>query len=284
MLVSSVNTAAFGHARASDAVTSPRVLPFANASAPTGTSEQLSRLVGELERLLALLSARLKPEVNSTPLPAQVTDNRTVRRDEFLKGTPANTGIKPTDIFKDFYQLAEGNCVTISAIKAAMMRFGHNPHGIYKTIEATDSGYRIVMRDGFKLHITHDELKQAKAGANFGTDRPNDVLVNAHFLYAVSAKRAYLENNDGEANKSFAAAIRSLNDGEYPGQALRRLGLKDFVAPATLQDFLNGAIGTVNSGFHSMVAVGGFLDSYGHKQPLDSRDANRHAAVGLKLL
>ena len=284
MLVSSVNTAAFGHARASDAVTSSRVLPFANASAPTGTSEQLSRLVGELERLLALLSARLKPEVNSTPLPAQVSDNRTIRRDEFLKGTPANTGIKPGDIFKDFYQLAEGNCVTISAIKAAMMRFGHNPHGIYKTIEATDSGYRIVMRDGFKLHITHDELKQAKAGANFGTDRPNDVLVNAHFLYAVSAKRAYLENNDGEANKSFAAAIRSLNDGEYPGQALRRLGLKDFVAPATLQDFLNGAIGTVNSGFHSMVAVGGFLDSYGHKQPLDSRDANRYAAVGLKLL
>ena len=284
MLVSSVNTAAFGHARASDAVTSARVLPSANASAPTGASEQLSRLVGELERLLALLSARLKPEVDPPPLPVQVPDKRTVRRDEFLKGTPANTGIKPTDIFKDFYQLAEGNCVTISAIKAAMMRFGHNPYGIYKTIEATDSGYRIVMRDGFKLHITHDELKQAKAGANFGTDRPNDVLVNAQFLYAVSAKRAYLENNDGEANKSFAAAIRSLNDGEYPGQALRRLGLKDFVAPATLQDFLNGAIGTVNSGFHSMAAVGGFVDSYGHKQPLDNRDANRYAAAGLKLL
>ena len=233
---------------------------------------------------MALLSARLKPDVDSTTVPAQVPDNRTIRRDEFLKGTPANTGIKPGDIFKDFYQLAEGNCVTISAIKAAMMRFGHNPHGIYKTIEATDSGYRIVMRDGFKLHITDDELKQAKAGANVGTDRANDVLVNAHFLYAVSAKRAYLENKDGEANRSFAAAIRSLNDGEYPGQALRRLGLKDFVAPATLQDFLNGAIGTVNSGFHSMAAVGGFVDSYGHKQPLDNRDANRYAAAGLKLL
>ena len=281
MLVSSVNTAAFGHARASDAVTSARVLPSANASAPTGASEQLSRLVGELERLLALLSARLKPEVDPPPLPVQVPDKRTVRRDEFLKGTPANTGIKPTDIFKDFYQLAEGNCVTISAIKAAMMRFGHNPYGIYKSIVVTDTGYRIVTRDGFKLHITHDELKQATAGANFGSDRPNDVLVNAHFLYAVSAKRAYLENNDGEANKSFAAAIRSLNDGEYPGQALRRLGLKDFVAPATLQDFLNGAIGTVTSGFHSMAVVGGFLDKYGHKQPLESGDANRRAAVGL---
>lgn len=130
MLVSSVNTAAFGHARANDAVISPHVLPSANASAPTGTSEQLSRLVGELERLLALLSARLKPDVDSTTVPAQVPDNRTIRRDEFLKGMPANTGIKPGDIFKDFYQLAEGNCVTISAIKAAMMRFGHNPYGV----------------------------------------------------------------------------------------------------------------------------------------------------------
>ena len=284
MLVSCVNAVALGHARASDAVTSPVVVSSSNPPAPASEAKQLSSLVGELERLLATLSARLNPDVDSVPLPASVTDNRTVNRDEFLKGTPANTGIKPTDIFKDFYQLAEGNCVTISAIKAAMMRFGHNPYGIYKTIEATDSGYRIVMRDGFKLHITHDELKQAKAGANFGTDRPNDVLVNAQFLYAVSAKRAYLENNDGEANKSFAAAIRSLNDGEYPGQALRRLGLKDFVAPATLQDFLNGAIGTVTSGFHSMAVVGGFLDKYGHKQPLESGDANRRAAVGLKLL
>lgn len=284
MLVSCVNAAALGHARASDAVTSPVVVSSSNPPAPASEAKQLSSLVGELERLLATLSVRLKPDVDSVSLPASVTDNRTVNRDEFLKGTPANTGIKPTDIFKSFYQLTEGNCVTISAIKAAMMRFGHNPYGIYKSIVVTDTGYRIVTRDGFKLHITHDELKQATAGANFGTDRPNDVLVNAHFLYAVSAKRAYLENNDGEANKSFAAAIRSLNDGEYPGQALRRLGLKDFVAPATLQDFLNGAIGTVTSGFHSMAVVGGFLDKYGHKQPLESGDANRRAAVGLKLL
>ncbi|KRP43627.1 hypothetical protein TU73_19255 [Pseudomonas libanensis] len=217
-------------------------------------------------------------------MPAQAPDHRTGKSNEFLKGTPANKGSKPTDIFRDFYQLTEGNCVTISAIKAAMMRFGHNPYGIYKTIETTDTGYRIVMRDRFKLDITHDELAQAKAGANFGSDRPNDVLVNAQFLYAVSAKRAYLENNDGEANLSFAAAMRSLNDGEYPGQALRRLGLKDFVAPASLHDLLSGAIGTVTGGFHSMAVVDGFLDIYGNKQPLHYRDTNRYAAVGLKLL
>ncbi|WP_300629848.1 hypothetical protein [Pseudomonas sp.] len=265
--MSNVDYAVSGFAEARDAVIASG---FSSEVTPAAAVDSLDSLVGELERLLTLLSARFERRINN--------------RDEFLKGTPANTGVKPNDIFKNFYQLTEGNCVTVSAIKAAMMRFGHNPHGIYESIQATDIGYRIVMRDAFKLDITHEELRQAKTGANFGADQPNDVWVNAQFLYAVSAKRAYLENNDGEANKSFAAAMHSLNDGEYPGQALRRLGLKDFVAPATLQDFLDGAIGTVASAFHSMVVVDGFLDSYGHKQPLNKRDWSSRSAVGLKLL
>jgi len=284
MLVPTVSYAAAGFAEVSNAIISPT---SSIEAAPAGTTEQLNRLVGELERLLALLSARFKPTVEVKPAPydnSSEHERRVDNREQFLKGTPQNTGVKPDDIFQDFYQLTEGNCVTVSAIKAAMMRFGHNPHGIYKSIDATDAGYRVVMRDGFKLDITHEELKQARTGANFGTARSNDVLVNAQFLYAVSAKRAQLENNDGVAGQSFAAAMDSLNDGEYPGQALRRLGLKDFVAPATLEDLRNGAIGTIASGSHSMVVVDGFLDRYGHKRKLDDRDWNRRPGVGLKLL
>jgi hypothetical protein len=291
MLVSSVSYAVPGFAEASDAVISPGP---AIEVARAGTAGQLSGLVRELERLLALLSARFKMDVDVKPSPEPVdnlpydndsVDERAVDKpNDFLKGTPTNTDVKPADIFKDFYQLQEGNCVTISAIKAAMMRFGHNPHGIYASVHATDAGYRIVMRDGFKLEITYEELKQARTGANFGADRPNDVVVNAQFLYAVSAKRAYLENNDGTADQSFATAMRSLNDGEYPGQALRRLGLKNFVAPATVQDFLDGASGTVADARHSMAVVDGFLDNYGDKQPLSGRHWNGAAYIGLKLL
>jgi hypothetical protein len=285
MFVSSVRNAVPGFAEASDAALSPG---SSIEVARVGATEQLSGLVRELERLLVLLSARVKTEVDVKPSPEPVhnlpndsVNERPVdNRNDFLKGMPTNTGVKPADIFKDFYQLRQGNCVTISAIKAAMMRFGHNPHGIYTSVHATDAGYRIVMRDGFKLDITYKELKQARTGANFGAARPNDVLVNAWFLYAVSVKRAYLENNDGIANKSFATAMRSLNDGEYPGQALRRLGLNNFVAPATAQDFLNGATGTVADSGHSMAVVGGFLDIYGDKQPFNSRSWN----IGLKLL
>lgn len=283
MLVSTVSYAVAGFAQVGDAINSP---VSSIETAPAATAEQLSRLVGELERLLVLLSERFKPAVEVKPAPydnSSVNERRVDNREQFLKGTPQNTGVKPDDIFQDFYQLTEGNCVTVSAIKAAMMRFGHNPHGIYKSIDATDAGYRVVMRDGFKLDITHEELKQARTGANFGTARSNDVLVNAQFLYAVSAKRAQLENNDGVAGQSFAAAMDSLNDGEYPGQALRRLGLKDFVAPATLEDFRNGAVGTIASGSHSMVVVDGFLDRYGDKRQLDDHNWSR-SAVGLKLL
>ncbi|SDT97556.1 hypothetical protein SAMN04490197_1594 [Pseudomonas orientalis] len=285
MLVSNVNYAVSGYAEASSGLSASGL---SNEIMPASPAEQLNSLVGELERLLGLLSSRFEAKSKVSPSPAPAVNNlpynREVTPGEFIRGTAANTGVKPDDIFKDFYQMTEGNCVTISAIKAAMMKFGHNPHGIYKSIHATDAGYHIVMRDGCKLDITHDELEEAKAGADFGADRPNDVLVNAQFLYAVSAKRAYHENNDGIGKQSFAAAMRSLNDGEYPGQALRRLGLKDFVAPASLEDFLSGAIGTVDNGVHSMAVVDGFLDVYGFKQPMRDRGWSSHRAIGLKLL
>ncbi|AZE95416.1 hypothetical protein C4J95_3410 [Pseudomonas orientalis] len=285
MFVSNVNHAVSGYAEASNALNASG---FSNEVTPASATEQLSNLVNELERLLGVLSARFESTIKVRPLPAPAVNNlpydREVTPDGFIRGTAANTGVKPGDIFKDFYQTIEGNCVTVSAIKAAMMRFGHNPHGIYKSIHATEAGYHIVMRDGCELGITHGELEEAKTGANFGADQPNDVLVNAQFLYAVSAKRAYHENNDGIGKQSFAAAMRSLNDGEYPGQALRRLGLKDFVAPASLEDFLSGAIGTVDNGAHSMAVVDGFLDVYGFKQPMRDRGWSSHRAIGLKLL
>jgi hypothetical protein len=201
----------------------------------------------------------------------------------FIRGTAATRGARPADIFTNFYQRSEGNCVTVSAIKAAMMKFGHNPHGIYKKVEKTDTGYDIVMRDSFKLSLTDAELEQGAKGADFGGVNANDVLVNARFLYAVSAKRAQLENNDGRRAEGFAGGMTSLNDGEYPGQALRRLGLRDHVAPATVQALMDGAIGTLASTWHSVAVINGHIDLYGSKQRLSGSgwDDPRHAALKL---
>ncbi|OIN52413.1 hypothetical protein BLL37_05205 [Pseudomonas azotoformans] len=192
-------------------------------------------------------------------------------------------GMKPRNIWSGFYQGAEGNCVTISAIKAAMMKFGQNPAGIYKNISAVSGGFEVIMRDGFKLFLSHEERRKAEQGSNLdGSDQA--LKDDANFLYAVSAKRAQLENNDMRAGRSFEDAMHSLNDGEAPGQALRRLGLIAHVRQSTAQELAKGAIGTLADNMHSVLAVSGSVDNYGQKLGLTSSGWSDRTMWALKLV
>ena len=176
-------------------------------------------------------------------------------------------GMKPKDIWSGFYQGKESNCVTVSAIKVAMMRFGQNPAGIFKHIGAVPGGYEVIMRDSFRLILSHDELTVATQSAHLhGSD--HGLLSDANFLYAVSAKRAQLENNDFRGKQSFEVAIETLNDGEYPGEALRRLGLFGYVRDTDVRDLANGTIGTLADTGHSMAVINGVIDYYGEKYSL----------------
>ncbi|MFV3015939.1 DUF2333 family protein [Pseudomonas sp. KHB2.9] len=113
------------------------------------------------------------------------------------------------------------------------------------------------------------EVRQAAAESNFhGNNR--QLLNAAHFLYAVSAKRAQIENNDFRARQSYTTALQTLNDGEYPGEALRRLGLFGYVRESTVAELANGAIGTLADNWHSVAVIDGALDFYGKKQDLAS--------------
>ncbi|WP_340051917.1 hypothetical protein [Pseudomonas proteolytica] len=192
-------------------------------------------------------------------------------------------GIRPANIWSGFYQGVEGNCVTVSAIKAAMMKFGQNPQGIYKKISATADGYEVVMRDGYKLNLTHDELNKAKVHS--GLQGSNQSLLDdANFLYAVSAKRAQLENNDGRGNQSYEVAMDTLNDGEYPGSALRRLGLYAYIRESTVQELADGAIGTLADTHHSVTVVDGMFDMYGEKRSLAPSNWKGYFVRALKLV
>ncbi|WP_104902751.1 MULTISPECIES: hypothetical protein [Pseudomonas] len=182
---------------------------------------------------------------------------------------PVVASVRPADIWSGFYQGVEGNCVTVSAIKAAMIRFGQDPRAIYKQVQITPTGFDVVMRDAFRLQLTHEEVRQAAAESNFhGNNR--QLLNAAHFLYAVSAKRAQIENNDFRARQSYTTALQTLNDGEYPGEALRRLGLFGYVRESTVAELANGAIGTLADNWHSVAVIDGALDFYGKKQDLAS--------------
>ena len=147
-------------------------------------------------------------------------------------------GAKPDNIWSGFRQGPDGNCVTVSAIKAAMYRFGQSPTDIFKEVTKTSGGYQVVMRDDFKLTLTDRELAEGARGARFvGADK--GMLKDAQFLFAVSAKRAQMENNDRTAGRSFQAAIRSLNNGEDetgPGEGFMRLGLKKHMKKVSVRD------------------------------------------------
>ncbi|MPR02649.1 hypothetical protein F0169_11570 [Pseudomonas sp. MAFF 212408] len=191
--------------------------------------------------------------------------------------------VRPMDIWSGFYQGLEGNCVTVSAIKAAMTKFGQNPEGVYKQVTATADGYHVMMRDGFSLHLTHAELRLAKGASHFyGSDQ--GLLDNANFLFAVSAKRAQTENNDFRGSESFEVAMETLNDGEYPGEALRRLGLHAYVRDSDVHELLNGAIGTVAGFGHSMAVIDGVLDYYGEKYDLAALEWTNSGYRVLKLV
>lgn len=174
----------------------------------------------------------------------------------------SNPGKKPDNIWSGFSQGPDGNCVTVSSIKAAMMQFGQKPTDVFKEVKETGSGYDAIMRDGVKVSFTKDELRQAATQARFKGDDPQ-MITDANFMYAASAKRAQMENNDGRAGRSFQAAMNSLNDGEYSREGLDRLGLKGHYRPATDSDLRSSKVGTVEYGGHSMAVIDGRIELWG---------------------
>lgn len=182
----------------------------------------------------------------------------------------SNPGKKPDNIWSGFSQGPDGNCVTVSSIKAAMMQFGQKPTDIYKSVKETANGYEVVMRDSDKVYkLSKDELKQAATYARFKGDDPQ-MITDANFLYAMSAKRAQVEGNSGSpgehdrfATRSFADAMQSLNDGEYSREGLDRLGLKGHYRPATDSDLRSSKVGTVEYGGHSMAVINGRIELWG---------------------
>lgn len=176
-------------------------------------------------------------------------------------------GAKPDDIWGGFRQGPDGNCVTVSAIKAAMYRFGQSPTDIYQQVTKFNDGYLVQMRDGFKVLLTDKELAYGARNARF-KGRDEGMVKDAQFLFAVSAKRAQMENNDGFAARSYQAAIRSLNDGEDelgPGEAFLRLGLRKHMRTVSVHELARGQLGMCNRRGHSVAVINGREEIWGRK-------------------
>lgn len=178
---------------------------------------------------------------------------------------PKNGSAYSADDLVDGFRQKEGtmNCVTVGGIKAAMQKFG-GPKEIYSSVEKKGDGYDVKMRDdpNKTYHVTDAELKEAAGKSGFEGNN-QQMLNDANFMYAVSAKRAQQENNDGTASHSFSAALNSLNTWENTTEGLERLGLKNHIQATTAQDLANGAAGVMAQNDHVFTVLNGAIENYG---------------------
>ncbi len=274
--------------------TLPRRSSVKAAGDETGAVSMLIALVNSLftqmmtlvsdkkDQTLPLVPPQPKPQPKVQP---QVTPG--VLPEPFKPGSNATiaglsdkrNGAKPANIWSGFRQGPDGNCVTVSAIKAAMHKFGQSPTDIYKDVKKDGTGYRVTMRDDVVVTLSDRELVDGARGAKFvGQDK--GMLKDAQFLFAVSAKRAYMENNDRTAGKSFNAAVRSLNDGEDesgPGEGFKRLGLQKHMRTVSVRDLANGMVGMCNRTGHSVAVINGHEELWGR----EGRSPTRGNAIAL---
>jgi hypothetical protein len=237
--------------------------------------EVFTQFFAQLQNVLAGKEPANTVQPRVTPLPQPAVPLLTVSPLPDPQAQPLpdlsskRNGAKPDNIWTGFRQGPDGNCVTISAIKAAMMKFGQSPTDIFKSVNAAGDGYHVEMRDGFRLDLKKHELTTAIRGSRFVPMRDAGMLKDAHFLFAVSAKRAQMENNDGRAARSFDAAVRSLNDGEDErgaGEGFLRLGLRKHMKKVPVSAFQDKSlIGMVNRRAHSVAVVDGCEELYGKK-------------------
>lgn len=117
---------------------------------------------------------------------------------DFLSGKAK--GQKPDDIragvsvaYDPVYTGSNENTDHLAAIKVAMMKFGQSPASIFTEVTRAEDGYNIVMRDGFKLHISNEELELAFKDAGFA-GHDEEMIKDASFLRGVMTKRRYIEH------------------------------------------------------------------------------------------
>ena len=181
------------------------------------------------------------------------------------------------EVIEGWEQTSKGNCVTVAAIKAAQMTFGPQPVNqedptlviFSECTPLPDGGMHIVMRDGFELTVSESEFRSAALSSRFRMDKGrDDLLDNADKLYAVAAKRAQIEGNDGFApgQMSYARSLQGLEDGEITANVMEqvgRLGLKDH-AQKTPRSELKNHKSTLSSGEgHAYFVSEGQRDFYG---------------------
>jgi hypothetical protein len=164
-----------------------------------------------------------------------------------------NAQFTPTSDFSErvlfaFRQGAQNNCAVTSVIKAAIATYGMEAsHGVFlDDVTKDDGSHDITMRDGTRLTVTKEQIRQANDIAQYAAS-PSHQIDTAVFdrsivLYAVMALRAVGLNarRDFSDAKDYASSLQRLSDPgrnadtqpQLLGLACKQVQLSDTNQPA----------------------------------------------------
>lgn len=189
-------------------------------------------------------------------------------------------GQPPDDIWMG---LMEGNGLNagyIACIKAAMLKFGQSPLGIYTSVTEKDGVYEVVMRDGNRASLSKADLEKAALFADFrGTDE--SMIEDATFIYAVAAKRMQHDKSSKSVPNAFSkepyeCALQLLTNYFRAYRAFPNLGLGAYMRETTPKELVaSGGIGLIDD----TLLAGGHLDVYGPEKYTSDNTESRVTAL-----
>lgn len=144
---------------------------------------------------------------------------------QFSKTSETETSLStafesPERAFGEHYNASSHSAV----IKLMMHTFGTQPEAMFSSVRSNRGGYDVTMKDGYRLHLSQQELQQAGAASRF-TGSDNEILGSAHFALAVFIKRKQLGSGNAADLTSFTSALTASLQGETTFNMLKGMGL-----------------------------------------------------------
>lgn len=172
-------------------------------------------------------------------------------------------------IFESFKQGERTNCSSIAFIKASLNVYGLD--NLFVTEKVGDSLYKITLKNDASFNLKNDEIKRAKASADFVYIKDNcdseKIKDYAVLTYAVMAKYKQIINKEA----TFDKALEDLEDGSvYTPTIYKYLGFKLGKQIQKLKRQSGSEFcGVVAwSTAHAVFVCEDFMDYYGNKKSI----------------
>jgi len=230
-------------------------------------------LIQMFKRFFSQFEGRNEKPVTPKKVEAEV-HNHDVSKKTPVKAFPhmssKRVGEKPVDVWLEFNRRERQND-NESSIKAAMMKYGQHPKGIYSSIEMVGAGYEIVMRDGFKINLSPQEIIKAQQRTRIWSPKDPDMAKDINFLVAGSIKRVQIETG----LDSFDRALEVVQEGADLGNGFKRLGLEAHVRRSTWPELhASRGLGVVLSPFGVQFGFDGNVDCCSQRSALTQGHAD----------